>query len=314
MPTSLVMTSFFVALGVGWRLLAPQGISAGSLQRQLTVLAHVVILPIAIFFILSKLPMNAAAMRILWYVVLTTGATLAAAWFWLQNSRFQPKTKGALLIAAGFGNVLFLGVPLNKALIGDWSMRIAVEYGLVANVLLLFTAGAILSRSFAESGRARFKGPFNEVLKDHAVWLKEPLVWAVVAGLFVNLTGMTLPAWFGAIEGAIYGFLVPLLLLSTALAVSWSDAWKSQLVNVLPVAGIQLILAPLVMWGVVSLFGSLGAKTTQALLLNSMMPAALLGFLACDRYKLDTGAYALAFSLTSVLALVTVPIWFNILF
>ena len=68
------------------------------------------------------------------------------------------------------------------------------------------------------------------------------------------------------------------------------------------------------MWGLVSMFGSAGAKGTQALLLNAMMPAALLGFVACERYKLDTNAYALAFSLTSVLAIVTVPVWFAILF
>lgn len=314
MPAGLVMTSFFVVLGVGWRLLAPQGISAGSLQRQLSALAHMVILPIAVFFILSRLPMNAVSMRIFWYVVLTTAVALAAAWLWLQNAKYQPKTKGALLIAAAFGNVLFLGVPLNKALIGDWSMRIAVEYGMVANVLLLYTAGAILSRSFAEGGRAKFQGALNEALKDRAVWLKEPLVWAAVAGLVVNVTGMKLPAWFGSIEGATYGFLIPLLLLSTALAVSWNDNWKAHLANVLPVAAIQLVLTPLVMWGVVSMFGSVGAKSTQALLLNGMMPSALLGFIACERFKLDSGAYALAFSLTSVLALVTVPVWFNILF
>jgi hypothetical protein len=308
------MTSFFMALGIGWRLLAPQGISAGSLQRQLMALAHVVILPIAIFFIMSRLPMNAAAMRILWYVLATTAIALAVAWFWLQNSKLPPKTKGALLIAAGFGNVLFLGLPLNKVLVGDWSMRVAMEYGLVANVLLLFTAGAILSRSFSEPGKAKFKGPINEVLKDRNVWLREPLVWAALAGLVVNLGGMKLPSWFGTIEVAIYGFLIPLLLLSTALAVSWTNAWKAQLVNVLPVAGIQLILVPLVMWGMISMFGSVGAKTMQALLLDSMMPATLLGFLVCDRYKLDTGAYGLAFSLTTVLAIITVPIWFNLLF
>lgn len=314
MQNSVLMILFFLVLGIGWRILSPQGISAGSLQRQLMALAHLAILPIAVFFIVSKLPMNQAALKILWYVLATTAIALAVAWIWLWKSTLPPKTKGALLIAAGFGNVFFLGLPLNKAMIGDWSMRVAVEYGLVANVLLLFTAGAILSRSFVEPGRARFKGPMNEVLRDHGAWLKEPLVWAAVAGLVVNLGGMKLPPWFGAIEGAIYGFLVPLLLLSTALALIWSSAWKTQLVGVLPVAGIQLILVPLVMWGMVSLFGSVGRQTTQALLLNSMMPAALLGFVACDRYRLDTSAYGLAFSLTTALAIITVPVWFDFLF
>jgi malate permease and related proteins len=311
---SLLMFFFFVTLGIGWRLLSPQGIGAAALQRQLMALAHLVMLPIAVFFIVSRLPMNDAALRILFYVLATTAIVLAVAWFWLWKSTLPPKTKGAFLIAAGFGNVLSLGLPLNKAVMGDWSMRVAVEYGVVANVLLLFTAGAILSRSFTEPGKARFRGPINEVLKDHRVWLKEPLLWAALAGLAVNLGGLHLPAWLGGIEAAVYGFLVPLLILSTILAVSWNNAWKEQLIEALPVVGIKLILVPLVMWGMVALFGSAGAKTSQALLLDSMMPAALLGFAACDRYKLDTGAYTMAFSATTVLALVTVPVWFNLLF
>jgi predicted permease len=278
------------------------------------VLAHLAILPVAVFFIMSRLALNAAALRILWYVLATTAIALAVAWIWLWKSKLPPKTKGALLIAAGFGNVLFLGLPLNKALIGDWSMRVAVEYGLVADVLLLFTAGAVLSRSFTESGKPKFKGPANEVLKDHRVWLKEPLVWAALAGLVFNLGEIKLPSWSGSIEVAIHGLLMPLLLLTAALAVSWNQAWKAQWVSVLPVAGIQLVLVPLVMWGMVSLFGSPGAKTAQALVLDSMMPATLLGFVACDRYKLDTAGYTLVFSLTSALAIVTVPIWFNLLY
>jgi malate permease and related proteins len=313
MQDSVLTILFFLALGVAWRFASPQGIGAGALQRHLQALIHVVILPIAVFFILAKLPMNAVAMKILWYVLATTAVTLAVAWAWLRTTALAPATKGALLIAAGFGNVLFLGVPLNKVLIGDWAMRIAVEYGILANVLLLYTAGAILSRSFTAAGGAQFKGLANDVLRQR-VWLKEPLLWAAAAGLIANLTGMQFPAWFGAIQTAIYGALLPLLLLATALALTWSDAWKTQVVTVLPAAAIQLVLAPLVMWGLISLFGPVGAKGTQALLLNSMLPAALLGFAACERYKLDTGIYALAFSLTTALALVTVPVWFNILF
>lgn len=314
MTSTNLMILFFVALGLGWRWLAPQGISASAMQRPLMVLAHRVLLPIAIFFIVSRLPMNDSALRILLYVLATTAITLAVAWVWLWKSSLAPKTKGALLIAAGFGNVLSLGLPLNKALLGDWSMRVAVEYGLVANVLLLFTAGAVLSRSFGEPGKARFRGPINEVLNDRNVWLKEPLVWAALAGLAFNLFDISLPGWLGGIEAAVYGVLFALLILATTLAVSWNDNWTTQVVEALPAVGIKLILVPLVMWGMVELFGSPGAKTTQALLLDSMMPAALLGFAACERYKLDTGAYAMAFSATTLLALVTVPVWFNLLF
>ncbi len=314
MSNSLWMILFFLVIGVGWRFVSPQGVGAAAMQRHLMLLARVVILPVAIFFILYKMPLHKTEMKIFWYVVGTTAIVLGVAWVWLWKSRLAPRTKGALLIAAGFGNTLFLGLPLNRILTGGWSMRIAAEYGMLANVLLLFTAGAILSRSFTDNGGYRFKGPMNAVLKDYSVWWKEPLVWAAAAGLIANISAMKFPGWFFTIEAANNGFVVPLLLLSTALAVSWNDSWKTQWQTALPAAGIQLVLAPLVMWGMVRLFGSIGTKGTQALLLNSMMPAAVFGFVVCERNKLDTGMYALAFSLTSVLALLTVPVWFKVAF
>lgn len=314
MQNGVLMFVFFVVLAIGWRYFSPQGIGAATLQRQLNALAYLAILPVAVFFIVARLPMNDAALRILVYVLITTAVALAAAWLWLWKSNLPPKMKGAFLIAAGFGNVLSLGLPLNKALIGDWSMRVAVEYGLVANVLLLFTAGAILSRSFAEPGRARFRGPIAEVLKDRRLWLREPLLWAALAGVLVNLGEVRLPSWLVGIEAAIYGFLVPLLILSTALAVTWTNDWKAQWVEALPVVGIQLILVPVVMWAMIAVFGFPGAKTAQALVLDSMLPASLLGFVACERYRLDSAAYGLAFSLTTMLAIITVPVGFNLLF
>ena len=165
-----------------------------------------------------------------------------------------------------------------------------------------------------EPGKARFRGPINEVLADRNVWLKEPLLWGALAGLVFNLFDISLPGWLGGIEGAVYGVLFALLILATTLVVTWKDEWTTQVVEALPAVGIKLVLVPLTMWGMVELFGSPGAKTTQALLLDGMLPAALLGFAACERYKLDTNAYAMAFSATTLLSLVTVPVWFNLLF
>ena len=313
MLNGVVTISLFVAAGIGWRLAKPQGITAEVLLRQLTALTHMVILPAAVFITISRLPLNEAALRILLYVLATTAITLAIAWLWLRTSKLPPKTKGALLIAAGFGNVLFLGIPMNKLFVADWSTRVAVEYGLVENVLLLFTLGAILSRSLLESGKGKLSRTISSSLKDYDLWLKEPLVWAALAGLALNLVGVDVPAWLRDIEITLYGILIPLLILSTALALNWTEAWKQQWVNVLPVAAIQLIAVPLLMWGTVSLFGPAGVKGTQALLIDSMLPASVLGFAFCERYKLDTGAYALAFTVTTVLSVITVPVWFNIL-
>ncbi len=111
----------------------------------------------------------------------------------------------------------------------------------------------------------------------------------------------------------LYSMLIPLLLLSVGLSLNWQKNWNNQLVGVIPVVVIQLILVPLLMWAMASLFGSAGVKTTKALLFDSMLPATLFGFVMCERYKLDTTAYAMAFTATSVLSLITVPFWYNVI-
>lgn len=313
MPGNLVIISFFLALGVGWRALAPQGIGADALRRPLMALTHGVVLPLTLFFIFFRLPLDAAAWRTLLYVVATTLLALAVAWLWLWKSKLPGKTKGAYLIAAGFGSVFFLGIPLDRFFVTDWSMRVAAQYGVIANVFLLFTAGAILGRALAEPGKAKWSKIAREVGMGYRAWLREPLLWAALAGLVLNLVGLKVPSWLLGVEAAMIGAMVPLLLLLTALTLNWSPAWKKQWLPALPIAGIQLVLLPLLMWGMISLFGSPGLKTARALLLDAMLPATLLGFAACERYKFDSGAYGLAFFLTTALSLITVPLWYAVL-
>lgn len=309
----LLPVGFFVALGVFWRFVKPNGVTADSLKKSINALVLWVLLPLVVFLTMYDLPLNNAALRILLYVLGTTLIALGVAWFWLSKTTLSAKTKGAYLIAAVFGNVFFLGLPLSKILFSDWTMRIAIEYMLVANVLLLFTAGAIFAKNLAGPGKTSIGKSASAVFNDYPIWLKEPVIWAALIGLVFNLADAGMPGWANQIVAMLYGMLIPLLLFSVGLSLNWIKSWNSQLVGVIPVMVIQLVLVPLLMWVMASLFGSAGTKTTKALLLDSMLPATLFGFVMCERYKLDTGAYAMAFTATSVLALVTVPIWYNVL-
>jgi malate permease and related proteins len=313
MVGALLTFFFFIALGIGWRFAKPDGISADALQKQIVALVLWVLLPLVVFLTVHDLPLNTAALKILLYVLGTTVIALGIAWFWLSKLTLHSKVKGAYLIAAVFGNLLFIGVPLSKLMFADWTMRVAIEYMLVANVILLFTAGTIMAKSFPDNGKLALGKTATAVVKDYMVWLKEPVVWAALLGLIFNLASVTFPAWIKPIESMLYGALLPLLLLAVGLSLKWDTNWNSQLQGVIPVVVVQLIVVPLLMWGMVNLFGSAGLKTTKALMLDSMLPATLFGFVICARQKLDSHAYAMAFTVTSVLALVTVPIWYKIL-
>lgn len=309
----LMPAMFFILLGIFWRFVKPNGITAESLNGSIRPVLLRLLLPLVVFFTMVNLPLNEAALRILLYVIATTLITGAAAWFWLSKTKLPAKTKGAYLIAATFGSVVFLGMPLNKVLFSDWTMRVAIEYMLVANVLMLFTIGAVFAKQLAGPAKASLRETASAVLNDYPLWLKEPLVWAAVVGWLLNLGDLTMPAWAEQISNMVYGATIPLLLFSVGLSLLWQPKWKNELVGVAPVLVIKLLLVPVVMWAMAAIFGSAGVQTTKSLVVDSMMPATVFGFLMCERYKLDVESYSMAFVATSVLALITVPIWYNVL-
>jgi len=45
--------------------------------------------------------------------------------------------------------------------------------------------------------------------------------------------------------------------------------------------------------------------------LEAAMPSMVLGLVLCDRFRLDTTLYALAVTVTTLLSLLSLPLWFG---
>lgn len=311
MSNILIQLAIFIAIGIAWRYFKPSKISADSLQQAIMTLIHWVFLPIVIFFAISVLKFNTSLFKYTMYVVAASGVAMAAAWFWLARTNYESKTKGALFLASSFGSVIFIGLPLTSTMIGAWTSRLAIVYLLVANILILYTVGLFLVKVLATP--SKLKTPLTMFTDNGMTLIKEPLIIAALLGLLVNLVELKLPGWIYGFNGLAGEALIPLLLLTVGLSLRWDSAWNNHIKNFIPIAAIKLILVPLVLLLMVKLFGSPGVKTTKSLIINGMMPASLLGFYLCDRFNLDSKTYAIAFSLTTILALIAVPIWMRFL-
>lgn len=295
----------FVAIGALWRFVKPMGIGVSAIQRPMFGLIYTVLLPALVFFVIWNMPLNRTAFRMLIVMVVVTLIALALAWFYFKQSKLPRRIQGPLILASVFGGVAFVGLPATKLLVAGWTARIAIEYMLVANVLILLTVGTYLLSSYG--------GEDAPKEKPGQALLKEPLLWAAAVGILLNLLDARVPGLLGGIYNMLSASVPPLMLITLGLSLNWSPDWNKLIIRgLLPAAGLKLILIPLMVWAMVWLIGPVGAKGLKALIINAAVPGLLFGIVLCERYRLATAAYIAAISFSSALALIAIPVWLSV--
>jgi len=102
------------------------------------------------------------------------------------------------------------------------------------------------------------------------------------------------------------------MLFSLGLSLQWSKEHWPTLPSVLPIALIQLILTPLVIFGLV-LPTEIAPEIQKAIVLEAAMPSMVIGIVICSRFGLDTNLYASAVTFTTAASILSLPLWFMIL-
>jgi predicted permease len=296
----ILQTAGLILCGVLWRHFTPQGLEADVLRRSLTTLVYVLLLPALVLVVLWRAPLGFDAVRVALLAMLGVGVGMGAAWLWFLRRRPAGPALGALLLAAAFPNATYMGLPVLEATLGSWARSVAVQYDLFACTPLLLSAGVMLAYHFGDSG---------ERLHPLKNLLTVPPLWAALLGVVLNLSGVPLPTVLGGMLDLLAAGVVPLMLFSLGLGLRWGAGWGGRLNLVMPVVVIQLLLTPLIIWGASDLIG-LGGEVRTAVVLEAAMPSMVLGIVLCDRYRLDSGLYAMAVTLSTALSIVTLPAWF----
>lgn len=298
----------FIGIGIGWRYVRPMGIKSEQLQRPLFVLIQSVLLPLLVFFTLWRYSLDRYTGPIMLNTVLITGIALAAGWGFFKFSKLPTRIKGALVMAGAFGAVSFVGFPVAAALFKDTlAAKISVEYLVMANVLILFTAGTLVMKQYGGVG--------IDPLRDFA---KEPIIWAAALGLLLNLTGAGIPRFLSPVSSAVLLVLPPIMLVTLGLSLTWKPDWnKLILPGLAPVAALKLVLIPLILWGLAVLsaktVGKVGHTGLKVMMLSTLTPGLVLGLILCERHKFATAAYTAAMTFVTALAVIAVPVWMAIL-
>ncbi|WP_018865830.1 MULTISPECIES: AEC family transporter [unclassified Thioalkalivibrio] len=302
-----VMTQMgaLIVAGVVWRALQPGGLDADNTRRVLTTLVYYLLLPALVLQVLWVAPLGLDSLRIALVAGLTVLAMVGVTLLACRVCMAERAAIGAMLLAAAWPNATYLGLPVLDSLFGDPGRAVAIQYDLFACLPLVLTLGVLLARRYGDPEAVRLYGGGSPLRALAAV----PSIWAAVVGVVLNLAGVPLVDWLDVFLGFLADSVAPLMLFSLGLALVFNRFRGHDARPLAVVAVVQLVLAPVSALGLVLWTGLEGVPGVGSVL-EAAMPAMVLGLVFCDRFRLDTGLYAAAVTLTTALSLITLPLWF----
>lgn len=303
MLTVMLQMSVLIALGAVWQRIAPKHISALSHRRALTDLVFYILLPALVLDVMWQAPLNVDSVKISITALSSIAASLFLMWICIKFLNISKPQKGALLIAATFPNSTYLGLPVTAQALGDWSQAIVLKYDLFACTPTVLIIGVLIAHHFGDNKSDIH--PLRELAK-------VPPLWALAIAILLNVTNIPQPSQIHNALDILAGGVVPLMLLALGMSIRWDTIKLKYLPLLLPVCVIALFIAPLVAYTTATAL-HLPVETLTTAVILAAMPTMIFGIVICERYQLDTGLYAAAVFLTTMLSIGTLTVWFNVL-
>ncbi len=305
-----VLYSFglIIVAGYAWRFFDPGGLDRHRVRQVLSAAVLNVFLPALAFGLVGtaradrsfvSIPLAAAAV-----VLLSTGAGFA---FYKRVPGFSNSpgpTFGVMILAAAYGNVTYLGLPVITEMLGSEHGYVAILYDLLASTPLLLTAGVFLSARYGSGKTVSLAESLKRVIM-------LPPLWAVAAGIAVRLSGVALPQLVLDTAGLMGRAVIPIMTFTVGLALDFRDV--KRLPMAIPALVIKLFLAPVLAWAIGLRLGITG-KALQAVTIEGAMPVMVLSLVIADELDLDVAIAAACIAVSTVVLFFTMPMIMKILF
>jgi predicted permease len=306
MYSSLIQMGLLMACGVGWRVLMPAGLNAETTRTVLTSVVFYIFLPAMVLEVLWAADIGLQSLQ---YSLLGMACILVAlvcAWLFGKLLRFKNKPLGAIMLAAAFPNVTYLGLPVLEQTFGSWARSVVIQIDLFATAPLVYTLGIMLAQHYGESNEAKPRSVLGLLTA-----FNSPPFWAAAIAVALNQNQITPPSWMLDLLQKLSVSVAPLMLFSLGLALDWKALRLKNIPYVIPVILIKMGLMPVTAIFLAT-FLSLDNDHKAAAILDLAMPSMVLGIVLCDRYRLDSSVYAMTVTVTTALSLVTLPFWHGI--
>jgi predicted permease len=265
-------------------------------------------LPALAFGLVATTPVDRSFFAVpLTAAVVTLGAIAAAFVIYRLLPFFADHNRsaiGVLILAAAFGNVTYLGLPVINEMLGTQFGYAAILYDLLATTPILLTLGALIAARYGTGGDSSFAGSFKRVIK-------LPPLWAVAGGIAVNLGGITVPRIVLETAALMGKAVIPVMIFTVGLALDFRDI--KRLPAAVPALIIKLVVSPLVAWWTGSALG-LSGRVLEAAVIEGAMPVMVLSLVIADEFGLDVPLAAACIAVSTVALFFTLPAMMTMLF
>lgn len=220
------------------------------------------------------------------------------AWIWLKVGKIGNEPGGILLFAAAFANTGLIGMPLIRLLLGEKMLFLASMVELV-NDVLIFSVGILLIQTGCGKPRqAALRG------------LLSPGLAGVAIGFLLFATGWKLPAFAGEALSMAADATAPMVLFLVGAQLGEGDlralvrdgrAWL--------LTALRLVVVPAAVLALWLIFAGELTAVGQTILLLAAMPAGSCCAMFTRQYGGDWGLATRCVMLSTLCAVVTVPLW-----
>ena len=296
---STILT-FAAIVGVGVVLRAT-GLLRAEDARPLNAVIVYVGLPAFIFRAVHGAELGPDLWRVIAIAWLTFALVAGLVWVVTKARGSSPRRKGAVMLAAAFGNTGYIGYPVTLALLGASAVPLAVFSDVFGTVFALVLVGLPIAARLGSRGRTRVN-----LLKELVTF---PAVVALVVALL--LRAVVLPDAVSSGLDMLASIVAPLIMLSVGLALKPRSLTRNA-VDIALVVLLRLVLSPVIAF--IAGDALVAGDALRVVALQAGMPTMMLSLVVGERFGLDTDFIASAIFVTTVLSAVTIPLVQSIAF
>lgn len=231
--------------------------------------------------------------------IATSILLLVPAYVYCRIKGYSKKTTWTIMIASSIMNTGFIGFPVCLGVFGQAGFLNAVFYDLSTSTMVV-AYGIILAKKFA--------GNTREVIKNTLTFM--PL-WAVIFGLIFNVFNIPIGYVLSNVLNYLSGATIPLIMLALGLSLDFGNVGEN-LSDSIVVSIIKLVIAPLIIFVLLTLFNIKGLAFNVAILEAGMSTAGNALVLAIT-YDLDKDLMGSLIFTNVVLSVVSLTVIISLL-